>query len=136
MSHVILYDGTCGFCSSVVQFVLKRDPAGAFRFAKLQGPLAREALQRHGKRAEDLDTVYLIENYGTAEERVLMRSAAALACAARLGFPWSLTAALRILPAGFRDLCYDLFAKHRYKVFGRIDSCMLPDPSVRDRFLD
>lgn len=136
MSHVILYDGTCGFCSAVVRFVLRRDPAGIFRFAKLQGELAREALERHGKRAEDLDTVYLIDNYGTTEEKVLTRSRAALACASRLGFPWPALGALRILPTRLLDACYDLFAKHRHKVFGRIEECTLPDPSVRERFLD
>jgi predicted DCC family thiol-disulfide oxidoreductase YuxK len=134
--HVILYDGTCGFCSKSVQFMLRHDRTGEFRFAKLQGDLARTALEKHGKRAADLDTVYLIENYGTDTERVLMRSRAALACAARMGFPWNLSGVFRILPTALLDSAYDLFAKHRYRIFGQVDACMLPDPAVRDRFLD
>lgn len=134
--NVILYDGTCGFCSKAVQFVLRHDPTGEFRFAKLQGELARAALEKHGKRAADLDTVYLIENYGAADERVLMRSRAALACASRLGWPWKLARAFGLLPTALLDAAYDLFAKHRYRIFGRLDACMLPDPAVRDRFLD
>ena len=49
MTHpILLYDGVCGLCNRLNQFVLRRDPAGIFRFASLQSALAARILSRRG----------------------------------------------------------------------------------------
>ncbi len=133
---LILYDGVCGLCHRLVRFVLARDPAGRFRFAALQSTLARDILARHGRDPRDLDTLYLVLGHGRPDERLLRRSDAALWILRELGGPWRAAGALRVVPARLRDLGYDLVARTRYRLFGRYDTCPLPDPRHRARFLD
>ena len=134
---IILYDGVCGLCNSLVQFLLKRDKEGRLRFASLQSDFAAQVLQRHGFDAKDLDTMHLVENYDQPDERVLQRSTAILRAGRELGGVWSFLAALgRVVPRPVRDVFYGLVARNRYRVFGKYDTCMLPDPNQRSRFLD
>jgi predicted DCC family thiol-disulfide oxidoreductase YuxK len=134
---IILYDGVCGLCNSLVQFLLKRDSDGRLRFASLQSDFATQVLQRHGFDPKDLDTMHLVENYDQPDERVLQRSTAILRAGRELGGVWSFLAALgRVVPRPVRDVFYGLVARNRYRVFGKYDTCMLPDPNQRSRFLD
>ena len=137
VNPVLLYDGLCGFCDRTVQFILARDPGGAMRFAPLQGAFAREVLQRHPA-LHDVDSLILVdaEPAAGAGTPPLVRSDAILAIADYLGWPWRAAAVLRLVPRALRDWGYDLFARHRYRLFGRYDSCPLPDATVRARFID
>lgn len=116
--------------------MLARDPAGRFRFAALQSALAREILARHGRDPLDLDTLYLVLGHGRPDERLLGKSDAALRILRELGGVWRIAALLRVLPRWMRDPGYDLVARTRYRLFGRYDTCPLPDPRHRARFLD
>ncbi|MEU0497073.1 DCC1-like thiol-disulfide oxidoreductase family protein [Mycobacterium sp. NPDC006124] len=132
---ILLYDGTCGFCDGAVQFVLKVDRRGEMRFAALDSDFGAAVLQRHPELAT-VDSVVYVERPGTADERVTVRSEAALRVADYLGGPWrALGTVVRLVPASIRDGLYDRFAAIRYRVFGRIDSCALPAPEVRARFI-
>ena len=134
--HLLLYDGVCGLCNWLVQLVLARDRDGQFHFAALQSTQARNALAAFGHRPETLDTVYVVEDYRSASPRLLSHGRAALFVFARLDGPWRALSALRLLPAPVLDWGYRLVARHRYRLFGRLDACMLPDASVRQRFID
>lgn len=132
---VLLYDGLCGFCNGAVQFVLKRDRRGTLRFAALQGDYARDVMARHPEIA-GVDSLILVEPATTGDERVYVRSAGALRTARYLDGPWRLTRALVVIPRPVRDWAYDLFARWRYRLFGRYDSCPIPSPEQRARFID
>lgn len=133
---ILLYDGVCGLCDRTVQFLLRRDRQGVFRFASLQGPVARKILERHGRDPELLDTVYLVIDPEQESERLLNRSRAILTALSRLHSGWRLIALLRFLPAGPLDLGYDFVARRRYRWFGRLDRCRIPTADARNRFLD
>ena len=134
---IVLYDGVCGLCNRSVQFLLKHDKDGRFRFASLQSNFAEKVLGRHGLDPKDLDTVHVVENYDQPGERVLQRSDAILRAGRELGGFWSATSSVaRIVPRPLRDLVYRFVATNRYCVFGKYDTCMLPDPNQRSRFLD
>ena len=133
---IILYDGVCGLCNALVQFLIKRDTRGALRFASLQSDFAARVLGRHGIDAADLDTFHLVENYEQPGERVLSRGDAILRAWRELGGFWKALAAIaQFIPRALRDLLYRFIARYRYRVFGKYDTCMLPDPNQRDRFL-
>jgi predicted DCC family thiol-disulfide oxidoreductase YuxK len=139
MPHpILLYDGVCGLCNRLVQFVLRRDPAGVFRFAALQSPLAERILARHGLDAGDLDTVYVVVNADQVDEILLPRSEAVIFVLKRLRFPfWRLTGfLLQLVPQALRSWGYGLVARRRYRMFGRYDACPLPTEDTRSRFLD
>lgn len=133
---IVLYDGVCGLCNRLVQFILKRDVHDRFRFASLQSEFAATLLKRHGADSRDLDTFYLVIDQGQPEEHVLMRSDAILHVVNTLGGIWTLAGAGRILPKVLRDGMYRLVARNRYRVFGKHESCLLPEPNHRAKFLD
>jgi predicted DCC family thiol-disulfide oxidoreductase YuxK len=137
MAHpILLYDGVCGLCNRMVQFVLRRDRESVFRFAALQSEFAGRALARHGIRTGELDTVYVVLNVELADERVLGRSDAVIFVLKQLG-TWRFSGLfLQILPRAIRDWGYGVIARNRYRFFGRFDSCVLPSLETRDRFLD
>ncbi len=132
---VLLYDGLCGFCNRTVQFVLAHDRRGVLRFAPLQGEFARQVQARHPELA-GVDSLILVEpDMARHGERVFVRSAGALRVAQYLGGPWRMTTALHIVPRVVRDWAYDLFARHRSRWFGRYETCPLPSPEQRARFI-
>ena len=131
---VLLYDGVCGFCNKSVQLILDHDRRGELRFAALQSDYGQAVIERHTE-LRGVDSVVFVEQV-SGGERVHVRSDAALKVAAYLGGFWKIFLAARVLPRGLRDYFYDLFARHRYKLFGKYDTCILPPPEVRTRFLD
>ena len=133
---IVLYDGVCGLCNRLNQFLLKRDNHDRLRFASLQSDLARKILERHGADPTDLDTVYVVEDYESPSERLFERSNAILRALEALGGIWKLSAVGKILPRPIRDLFYRFVATNRYKVFGKSEMCIMPDPKYRDKFLD
>ncbi|SDD61675.1 Predicted thiol-disulfide oxidoreductase YuxK, DCC family [Paenibacillus sp. UNCCL117] len=128
---VVLYDGDCGFCQRAVQFILPRDRRGIFRFAALQSETGQSLLRQHGLEGATPDTFVLVQ-----QGRAFTRSTAGLRVLRELGGAWRLCYAAIIVPAPLRDAVYSLFARHRYRLFGRTDACMIPSPEVRERFLD
>jgi predicted DCC family thiol-disulfide oxidoreductase YuxK len=133
---VLLYDGLCGFCDGTVQFVLKHDRRGTLKFATLQGDFARGVIARHPELA-GVDSLVLVEPDETSgDENVYVRSAGALRVARYLGGPWHLARVVAIVPRFLRDWAYDGFARIRYRVFGRYDTCPIPTPEQRARFID
>ncbi|HEX8242141.1 MAG TPA: thiol-disulfide oxidoreductase DCC family protein [Longimicrobium sp.] len=127
---LVLYDGTCGLCNRSVQLILRNDRRGRFRFAALQSDAGRALLARHGLPPDRMDTVVLVE-----DGRAFTRSRAALRIARRMDAPWPALWPLAIIPRAVSDFFYGLVARHRYRLFGRTDACMLPPPEVRARFL-
>ena len=133
---ILFYDGVCGLCDRTVQFVLRHDRQGRFRFAALQGASARRLLERHGRDPSRLDSMYLLLDPDTPRERVLERSDGILAVLQQLGGIWRLSAVARAVPRSLRNRTYDFIARHRYRWFGRYDQCALPPPGARGRFFD
>jgi predicted DCC family thiol-disulfide oxidoreductase YuxK len=130
--HIVFFDGVCGLCDKTVRFLLRHDRHDRLRFAPLQGETARRVLPPLGGRPEDLDTIYVV----TADGRLLQRSRAVLFATVALGGAWVLLGALRIVPRPLADLVYRFVARVRYRVFGRFDTCSIPTPEERARFLD
>jgi predicted DCC family thiol-disulfide oxidoreductase YuxK len=130
----LLYDGECGFCSGTVQFVLRRDPNGPLTFVRLQGPFATELRARHPELAGVDSVVWVEPAAGGQPERTFTKSDAALRIASYLGGAWRLASAARVVPRGIRDAVYDVIARHRHRIAGRV--CFVPRPEERVRFLD
>jgi predicted DCC family thiol-disulfide oxidoreductase YuxK len=139
---IILYDGVCGLCNRLNQFVLRRDGEGIFRFASLQSPLAARILARHGASPQDLDTVYVVLNHDLTkqaqpDEGLLPRSDAVLFVLKRLGGIWKVLGFfVQLLPRFLRDWGYRVVARNRYRVFGRFETCTLPSARDRSKFID
>jgi len=129
--HIVIFDGVCDFCNGAVNFIIRRDPEGMFSFTPMQSDMAQELMQKHHAIQVGSDTFLLIKN-----GRLYKQTDAALEIARGLSGFWYLLRAFKILPRPIRDYFYRLFARNRYTLFGKRESCMIPTPDIRDRFIE
>lgn len=127
---VIVFDGECIFCSGWVNFVLRHDKHGRYRFISAQSPLGQALYRHYGLDSRSFETNILLED-GIAH----LKSEGSLRMAAGLGFPWRLACLLRVLPRRIRDPLYERVARNRYRIAGRRTACFVPAPEHRARFL-
>lgn len=134
-ARVVLYDGECGLCDRSVQWILDHDPQGRFSFAPLQGPTAAALRVAHPQIPQELSTMVLVRTDGGSRQ-VQLRSRAVLSILGEIGGLWGVLGWLRVLPAALTDLGYRAVAALRYRLWGRLDACRLPQPHERARFLE
>jgi predicted DCC family thiol-disulfide oxidoreductase YuxK len=127
---VILFDGVCNLCNGFVQFLIKRDPQGQFRFVALQSETGQALLQAVGLQMDQLDTVVLVEN-----GKAYTHSDVGLRVARRMAGLWPLLYSLSIFPPFLRTPVYNWIARNRYRWFGKQEACMMPTPDLKARFL-
>lgn len=128
---LILFDGVCNLCNGVVQFIVKRDPKGKFKFASLQSEAGRSILKQFNIDPDLLHSIVVVHN-----NAALQRSDAAIYIATHLGGGWKLLKVFKILPKFLRDAGYNVVAASRYRIFGKKDSCMIPTPQLKERFIE
>ena len=128
---LLLFDGECNLCSSVVQFVIRNDKHARIRFASLQSPIGQRVLADVGMRTDDLETFVLLDN-----GRTFVRSTAALRVSGHLDGPLKMFRVLTFVPRPIRDAIYRFVARRRYRWFGRRAECWLPTPELRSRFVE
>ncbi len=134
MKHLIFFDGKCGLCDRLVQFLIKRDNKNLFVFAPLQGKTAAAELKSLPEEFKTIDSVILIENYSTDQQQIYVLSKGALRVCWLLGGKWILIGWLSFLPSFLFDWIYRIVAKNRHRLFPQ-DVCQLPDPNTKERFL-
>lgn len=128
---VLIYDGICAMCSAWVQFALRHDKRGRFRYIAAQSALGRALYMHYGMDPEHYESNVVLE-----DGRAWFKSESSIRMMTGLGFPWTLTAAARILPRAWRDRFYDFIAANRFRWFGRRETCLLMHPDHRERFLN
>ncbi|NOT06654.1 MAG: DUF393 domain-containing protein [Gemmatimonadales bacterium] len=128
--HIVYFDGLCGLCDRFARFAAARDRKRKLRFAALQGETARTRLSDRFEWAKEPVTIVFED-----PKRFRTGSDAVLAIVAMLGGVWRLAPILRVVPRPIRDAVYDFIARRRKRWFGSLDSCRLPTPAERDRFL-
>lgn len=129
MPAIVLFDGECNFCDASVQFIIKRDPKGYFQFAALQSDVGKMFTQQYAV-PDTLDSILVIDQH-----TVYNSSDAALHITKHLNGLWTVLYVLKVIPKTIRDVVYKFIAKNRYAWFGKKDSCMIPSPEMRNRFL-
>lgn len=135
-TNVLFFDGVCGLCNRSVDFVLSRDRRGAIRFAPLQGETAKRVLSGEWRVAssetQTFDTIVWLDS----SSRQFVRSAAFVRVLWQLrGIWWLIGWLLWLVPRPLRDVGYRLVAANRYRLFGKKETCRLPSPAERERFL-
>ena len=132
--RIVFFDGVCRFCDGAVRWLLERDPEGRLHFAPLQGETAAALRERHPEFPSDIDTLVYVES-DAAGERIYTRSDAIFRVVAEIRGPWRHIARLRFLPRVLTDALYRAFVRNRYRIFGKLDECLLPDAEQRARFV-
>lgn len=130
MRSIIIFDGVCNFCNRTVNIILKHDKDNYFHFAPSQSNVAIEITQQHSIDQKAIASVILLD-----KEKVYTKTDAVIQIAKHLnGWP-KIFRFIKLIPKPIRDFGYDLIANNRYRLFGKKAACMLPDTSIRDRFL-
>ncbi len=129
---IILFDGVCNLCDSLLQFVIHHDKKDVFRFVALQSPLGQEIVNHIGIQNKNIDSVILYVP-GVA---YYYKSSAALEIARELGGFFHLGTIFKIIPTVLRNHIYDYVAKNRYSWYGKKASCMIPTPELKSKFLE
>lgn len=127
---IILFDGVCNLCNSSVTFVIKRDKKDLFRFAALQEDPGKSLLDKHNIDTSQTDSIILVDG-----DKAYTKSTAALEIARSLGGLYPLLYGFMVIPKFIRNWVYDYIAKNRYKWYGKKESCMIPTPELRSKFL-
>lgn len=129
--YLILFDGVCNFCNYWMRFALKRDQKQKLSFGTLQGKTAQLVLPLHGINEKEIGSVVFIE-----KGKVWRNSSAVLRICMHLSGVWKIFYALMITPTPIRDFVYRIIAQNRYRWFGKRENCMVPDASIKQRFVD
>ena len=130
MGAIVLFDGVCNFCNASVNFIIERDRKGYFKFAPLQSGIGEALVDKYGIDTSKTDSIIVVE-----DDKAYTHSTGALRIARHLDGIWSWSYVFIAVPSPIRDFFYKLFAKFRYRLFGRQDTCMMPTPEIRARFL-
>jgi predicted DCC family thiol-disulfide oxidoreductase YuxK len=128
---IILFDGVCNLCNSAVQFIIKNDKKDIFRFVALQSDLGKDICNYIAVDQNKIDSIILY-NPGVA---YYYKSSAAIEIAKDLEGIYSLISILKIFPEKLRNYIYDYIAKNRYQWYGKKESCMIPTPELKAKFL-
>ena len=127
---IILFDGICNLCNSSVNFIIDHDKKNEFRFASLQSEAGQDLLKKFHRNVNDFDSIILVENGEHYE-----RSSAVLKIVKKFPGLWKLLYLFIIVPKPLRDFVYDIIADNRYKWFGKKESCRVPTPELKEKFL-
>ncbi len=131
MNNVIIFDGVCNLCNGFVDFIIRKDGKKIFRFVSNQDPVGKKILSQFPEVPEgDAMTIYYLE-----DGKLYSRSKAVLQIARSMPAPYKWAYSFRILPLFFRNFMYDIISRNRYKWFGKRDSCRVPTPEEKQRFL-
>jgi predicted DCC family thiol-disulfide oxidoreductase YuxK len=128
---ILFFDGVCHLCHGSVNFLLERHVDKKVQFAPLQSDIARTLLETHGYHPEELNSILLLD-----EHQVYEADEAVLQVCKYLPKPWKFGSWLKIVPRWIRRPVYFWIAKRRYRWFGKYETCRLPQPGVKDRFLE
>lgn len=128
--NLILFDGVCNFCNSAVQMVIEIDRQKIFKFAPIQSELGQQLYRQHGLDPIDIQTLMLVDG-----DRVWTKSDAVLEVLSRLDGGWQVLGAFKMMPKSLRDWAYSEFARQRFVLFGRRETCSIPTPELQERFM-
>lgn len=127
---VLLFDGECAFCNGCVLWLLRHERRARYRFAPLQSAAAAPLLAAHGIAPGDLGSLAVIDG-----GRLYRKSAAVLHLLRETRWPWRLLGIFALVPRALRDVAYDYVGAHRYRWWGRAESCLVADPAWHSRLL-
>ena len=128
--QLVIFDGICNLCNGTVQFIIKRDRKKKFSFTTYQSIIGQDILRQNGFPTTDQSTIVYVK-----KRVIYVKSKAILEILWDLGRCWNLLYVLNIIPLFIRDFVYDIIAKSRYRVFGKRESCMVPNQEIMERFL-
>ena len=129
--HIIFFDGVCNMCNSFVRLIIKLDYKELFVFCPISSKKGQKIINKFNLELKNIDSIILLKN-----NKITLKSEAVIEILVSLNFFFRFFLILKILPSKLLDLIYDFIAKYRYKLFGRKESCIIPDEKYKSRFTE
>ena len=131
VNNLVLYDGVCTFCNSSVNFILDQEESKKLNFTPLQSELGKSILQRYNLPSGYVDSILFLQ-----DNKLYSHSQAVFEISKFLKWPWSWVSIFSVFPKYISDLIYRFVAKHRYKILGKKEVCIVPEASDKSRFFE
>ena len=128
---VVLFDGVCNYCNTMINFIIRQDKQKKYLFATLQSAFGQKLLQQFHLPTHSFDSFLILD-----KGKLYSKSTAALRIYNQLPWYWKWTQLFWVFPKFLRDAVYNVIARNRYKWFGKRNECMVPRPELKERFLD
>ena len=131
---IILFDGECAMCNNYILFVAKNDSDDNFRFLSIQNKKVNELKKIYSICTNNISSIYIIHN-----NKIKRKSKAIIKIVSMLKFPYNLLIVFYVIPNFLRDIIYDLVAKNRYRIFGKVNECSIVKKHVnliQDKLID
>ncbi|MDA8886152.1 DCC1-like thiol-disulfide oxidoreductase family protein [Bacteroidia bacterium] len=129
LNNIVLFDGVCNLCNSSVDLIIRNESGNELKFASLQSDIGRQIIER-AKLDEVPDSILFYK-----DGKLSFKSKAVLEVSGFLKSPFSWVRIFQVIPSAFLDVFYDLIAANRYRWFGKKESCRVPTPEERAKFL-
>ena len=130
-NHLVLFDGVCNLCNASVKYIIKHDKKDVFRFTALQSEVGQMLIEKFNIDTVNTDSIILYSE----KKGIYYKSTAALKIASYLGFPLNFLVIFLVIPPFIRNWVYDYIAKNRYKWYGKRETCIIPTPELRKKFI-
>jgi predicted DCC family thiol-disulfide oxidoreductase YuxK len=131
MNDIVIFDGICSLCTHSVRFILNHEADQSIRFAPVQSLAGKRLMRDYGFDPDDAKTLVFL-----SAGKLYSKSDAVIQVSKSLRWPWKMLGAVKIIPRPVRDWVYDLIARHRYRWFGRYETCISPSPNLKARFIE
>ena len=114
---VVIFDGLCILCNKSLDLLMRLDKNKVLRYTSLQGEYVKQLNVEEG-----FESIIFYE-----EGKLYYKSTAILRILRSLGGVWVMTNIFYIIPRFMRDAIYDIIANYRYNIFGKMESCRMPN---------
>ena len=128
---IILFDGVCNLCNSLVNKIIRLDKHDKFLFASLQGKKGKEIIKEFNLQEKNIDSIVLYSN-----KEIKIKSRAVINIIYNINPLFRFIIIFRIIPSFILDLIYDFVSKRRYKWYGKKNKCMIPDKNIQSKFIE
>lgn len=128
---IVLYDGVCALCNRWVNWIIKQDKNDQYRFVSQESELGKSILQHIGVQTQTMDGIILYQP-GWAYYHKSEAISVILSDLTPMGLG---ALPLKITPNALLNFFYDRIAKTRYEKYGKFETCPLPEPQHRHKFL-
>ena len=125
---IVVFDGVCVLCNRFFNWLIKNDKDEKFMYTNFQSDFSK----KNNLKLKDINSVAVIKTNGEKIYKVQ----AVYYILKKIDRYFIVRIILKLLPLFLTNICYDLIANFRYRIFGKYETCIIPNENVRKNFIN
>ena len=125
---IVVFDGVCVLCNKFFNWLIKNDKDEKFMYTNFQSDFSK----KNNLKLKDINSVAVIKTNGEKIYKV----EAVYYILKKIDRYFIVQILLKLLPLFLTNICYDLIANFRYRIFGKYETCIIPNENVRKNFIN